>query len=63
MSRVLGCEPARLIDPDTDEVAVELSPAVTAAMPPAIDLIRDLIARMVATQAPAVPSQEVACTS
>lgn len=66
MIRVLGCEPARLIDPDTDEVAVELSPAVTAAIPPAIDLVRDLIARMVAavpSQEAAVSSQEIACTS
>lgn len=55
--RVVGCEPARLAD--DDEVAVELSPAVTAAIEPGVQRVLALIAELAAPPA----MQEARCTS
>jgi hydrogenase maturation protease len=44
---VVGCEPARVVPPDGDEVLVELSAPVRAAVVTASELVRSLVDELV----------------
>jgi hydrogenase maturation protease len=48
---VVGCRPLRVVDPEGDEVLVELTPPIQAAVETAASLVRSLVEKLVKEEA------------